>query len=108
MPIQPITPPAKPNPLRSGLIGIACILAGLAGWWYNWHLLITEHQYYRGLVLLGPLGLFGGLLLLLRPEWAEPLRSGSSPAHKTALISVAILMATAVGIDFYLLAHYRG
>jgi hypothetical protein len=37
MPIQPISAPAKPNPLRNGLIGIACILAGLAGWWYNWH-----------------------------------------------------------------------
>jgi len=98
----------SPNTVPRRLGGMAAILVGIAGWWYNWHLLITEHQYYRGLVLLGPLGLFGGLLLLLRPEWAEPLRSDSSPAHKTALISVAILMATAVGIDFYLLAHYRG
>src|SRR5215470_9644252 len=63
-------------------IGLLMIAIGLGGWWYNWHLAATEGQFYIKLCLLGPLGLAGGILMLVRPEWAGPLRSDSTRAHK--------------------------
>jgi hypothetical protein len=87
-----------------GLFGIAI---GIAGWWYNWHLAATEGQFYIKLCLLGPLGIAGGLLMLVRPEWAGPLRSDSTTAHKVALSMVIGFMAVASGIDMYLLTHSR-
>ena len=98
---------ARPNPLRARLIGVAAMLVGIGAWWYNWHELLTTGGFYIKLTLLGPLGFFGGLLLLWRPEWAGPVRPHSSKAHKTALFVLIALMAITGGIDFYLLMHYR-
>jgi hypothetical protein len=88
---------------RARLFGLLMIAFGLAGWWYNWHLASTEGLFYVKLCIFGPLGLFGGLLMLGRPEWAGPLRSDSSSTHKTALLSVIGLMIVASGIDMSLL-----
>ena len=88
-------------------IGLLMIAIGLGGWWYNWHLAATEGQFYIKLCLLGPLGLAGGILMLVRPEWAGPLRSDSTRAHKIALSAVVGFMAVASGIDLYLLKHNR-
>jgi len=90
-------------PLR--LFGLAMIAAGVGGWWYNWHLAETEGEFYIKLCIFGPLGLAGGLLMLLRPEWAGPLRRDSTRAHKIALFSVLGFMFIASGIDFYRLKH---
>jgi hypothetical protein len=98
---------ARPNYSRARWFGILAIAIGLAGWWYNWHLLLTGHQFYPKLTLLGPLGLFGGMLMIFRPEWTGPLKSDSTKAHKTALIVVIALMAVFAGLDFYLLSNYK-
>jgi hypothetical protein len=97
----------RPDYGKARLLGILAIAVGVAGWWYNWHLLRTEHQFYPKLTLLGPLGLFGGLLMIFRPEWAGPLRNDSSKAHKLVLIGLIVLMALGAGLDYYLLSHYR-
>ena len=87
------------------LFALLMIAVGVAGWWFNWHLAETKGEFYIKACLLGPLGIFGGLLMLLRPEWAGPLRGNSSRAHKVALFAVLGLMAVASGIDFYRLDH---
>jgi hypothetical protein len=99
---------ARPNYGRARWLGMLAMAVGIAGWWYNWHLLRTAHQFYPKLTLLGPIGLFGGLLMIFRPEWTGPLRSDSSKAHKTALIVLIVLMALGAGLDFYLLSPYHG
>jgi hypothetical protein len=80
---------------------------GVGGWWYNWHLAATTGEFHIKLCILGPLGLFGGILAMLRPDWAGPVRSDSTRAHKTAMLAVIGLMLVASGIDFYLLKHGR-
>jgi len=107
MPIQPISAPAKPNPLRSSLIGIACILAGLAGWWYNWHQVKTTGTFSYKLTLIGPLGLYAGALFFFRPEWTGPLRPNSTREHKIALVGGIVFTLVLSGVDFYSLLHYH-
>jgi len=94
--------------MKIRLTAALAMSVGVAGWAYNWHLLRTEHQFYPKLTILGPLGVFGGLLMMHRPEWSGPLRPDSTTAHKTALISLIALMAVGAGIDYYCLSHYRG
>ncbi len=100
-------PPAKPSFSRAKLFGLLMIAIGLGGWWLNWHLADTEGHFYIKLCILGPLGIFGGLLMLFRPEWAGPLRKDSQPAHKAALATVVGLMLVTSGIDFYRLLHHH-
>src|ERR1700730_461706 len=59
---------AKRKSWPARLFGMLMIAIGVGGWWYNWHLAATEGQFYIKLSLLGPLGIFGGLLMLLRPD----------------------------------------
>jgi hypothetical protein len=52
----------------------------VAGWWFNWYLAETKGEFYIKACLGGPLGSFGGLLMLSRPESAintTPLGSGT-------------------------------
>ncbi len=67
------------------------MVIGLLGWWYNWYLAATEGYFRIKLCLLAPLGFFGGLLFLVRPDFAGPLRPNSSRGHKLALASVIAL-----------------
>jgi hypothetical protein len=92
--------PVKCNLLRIRLFGLLMIAIGLAGWWYNRHLAATEGEFYVKLCLLGPLGLFGGFLLLARPDWAGPLQPDSTRAHKFGLIAVTGLVIVASGIIY--------
>ena len=87
--------------------GLLMVAIGAAGWWYNWHLAATQNQFSIKLCLLGPLGVFGGLLMALRPEWAGPLRSDSTRTHRISMFGVMGLMFAFSGIDFYLLKTGR-
>ena len=97
----------KPNYSRLRIGGAVFILIGLVGWWYNWHTVMTEGYFNIKLTILGPLGLFGGLLMMVRPEFAGPLRPDSPKAHKMSMFVLIGLMAVVAGIDFYLLSHYH-
>jgi hypothetical protein len=92
---------------RIRLFGLAMIGIGCLGRWYNWHLAETTGQFYIKATLLGPAGVFGGLLLLLRPDWVGPLRRDSSLAHKVSIGAVLALMLIGSGIDLYLLNHLQ-
>lgn len=81
--------------------GAGMMVIGLLGWWYNWYLAATEGYFRIKLCLLAPLGFFGGLLFLVRPDFAGPLRPNSSRGHKLALASVIAAMTIFSGIDFY-------
>src|SRR5215217_6597479 len=98
-------PSAKQNSSPARLVGLAMIAIGLGGWWYNWHLAATSGEFYIKLCILGPLGVAGGLLMLIRPEWAGPMRGDSTRAHKLALSAVIGFMFVASGIDMYRLKH---
>jgi hypothetical protein len=86
----------QPGPNHA--LGILAITAGVAGWWCNWHTLLTQGEYYPRLSVVGPLGLFGGLLIMLHKQ--------NAPTRKTALIGCAFLTALAAAADHYLLTHY--
>jgi len=96
----------KPDYGKIRLFAALAIAVGLAGWWYNWHLLLTERLFYPKLTILGPLGVFGGLLMMFRPEWSGPLRPDSTREHKMGLTALIVLMALGAGIDYYLLSHH--
>jgi hypothetical protein len=83
------------------LFGLTMFFAGIAGGYYNHYLAATEGEYYIRLCVFAPLGVIGGLLMLLRPDWAGPLRSDSSRAHKTSMFVGIGLMAVISGIDMY-------
>jgi hypothetical protein len=100
-------PPAKRSLVPARLFGLLMMLGGIGGWWYNWHLAETQAQFYIRLCILGPLGLFGGFMLLVRPDWIGPLRKDSPRSQKMALIAVIALMAVISGIDMYRLQHIR-
>lgn len=87
--------------------GIIAMAVGVAGWWYNWHLAETEGHFYIKLCLLGPLGVFGGLLMFVRPEYAGPWRSDAPVAQKASVIGVMAAMVAFSGVDFYRLKTYE-
>jgi hypothetical protein len=93
--------PAKRSFPLARLVGLLFLAIGIAAWWYNRHLAATEGQFYIKLCILGPLGVFGGLLMLVRPEWAGPWRPDSTPAHKISLIAVIGLMVVGSGFEMY-------
>jgi len=94
----------RPNSgLPARLFGLAMMIAGIAGWYYNRHLAATEGAFYIRLCVFAPLGVFGGLLILLRPDWIGPIRKDSSRAQKTSLCAVLGLMAVFSGLDMYTL-----
>lgn len=100
-----LTIPASSHQVR--LFGLIMIFAGIGGWYYNHHLAAAEGEFYIRLFVFAPLGIFGGILLLLRPEWVGPIRKNSLRAQKVSLGVVIGLMAVISGIDMYLLTRTR-
>ena len=76
--------------LKSRLLGLALIalFAGLT--YYNWHQLNTEGKYSLKLAAFGPVGIVGGLFLLLFPS------KGGKP--ETTRDKVLALLVFAVGL----------
>jgi len=84
--------------LRARLFGAAAILLAGLGWWYNWHLATTKGEFSIKLCIFVSLGLSGGLLMLVRPEWSGPWRKDSPQGQKMALCVVVAFMAVGSGI----------
>jgi hypothetical protein len=81
--------------------GVVMMAIGALGWWYNWHLAHTAGYFYIKLCVLVPLALFGGLIAMMRPEWAGPLHANSPKSHKVALASLIAAIAVFSGVDMY-------
>jgi hypothetical protein len=90
---------------RSRIFGALAIPAGFAAAWYNWHLAQTEGQFYIKLCIFAPLAVFGGILMMVRPDLAGRLRSDSPTSHKAALGVVIGLVAVFSGINLYALKN---
>ena len=78
------------NHLKARLLGlvIIAVFAGLT--YYNWHQLNTEGKYSLKLAAFGPVGIVGGLFLLLFPS------KGGKP--ETTRDKVVALLVFAVGL----------
>jgi len=93
--------------LRSRLTAIVLMLVGAGSWWFVWHQLVTEGSYSLRLSLLGPFGLFGGLFLLIRPQWSGPWRNDTPTAQKVGTVLLMAAILAALGINYYLMQNYR-
>lgn len=91
----------QPNRQPARIFGLAMMVLGVAGGWYNWYLATNEGEFSTKLCVFTPLALVGGLLMALRPEWAGPWQADSTPAHKRALIAVVAFMALGSGLEFF-------
>lgn len=86
--------------LKARLLGlvIIAIFAGLL--YYDWHMLRQEGQYYMKLAVLAPLGIIGGIFVLLFPTKAGPPQTG---ADKLVVFLVFLLGAAAGVLNLYLM-----
>jgi hypothetical protein len=83
---------------KGRLLGVALILVFAGLIYYNWHQLSSEGEYSLRLAAFGPLGVVGGLFVLLFPE------KGGKP--ETARDKVVALLVFAVGLAAGLLNWY--
>ena len=75
---------------KGRLLGLAIIAAFAGLTYYNWHQLHTEGQYSLKLAAFGPVGVVGGLFLLLFPS------KGGKP--ETTRDKLVALLVFAVGL----------
>ena len=86
------------NLAKSRLGGVLVIAISAALMWWNWHVLLTERQYYIKLAVFGPIGIIGGFFLILFPQ-----RSGKPKDTKERVVSLGVL---GVGVIAGLLNWY--
>jgi hypothetical protein len=78
------------NLLKARLLGVVIIVIFGGMIYYNWHQLISDGSYSMKLAAFGPVGVVGGLFLLLFP------RKGGKP--ETAKDKVIALLVLGVGL----------
>lgn len=76
--------------LKARLLAVVIILVFAGMIYYNWQQLISEGRYSAKLAAFGPVGVLGGLFLLLFPE------KGGKP--ETAKEKVIALLVLGVGL----------
>lgn len=84
--------------LKARLLAVAIILVFAGLTYYNWHQLLGEGRYSQRLAAFGPVGITGGLFLLLFPA------KGGKP--ETARDKVLALLVLAAGLAAGLLNWY--
>jgi CDP-diglyceride synthetase len=84
--------------LKGRLLGVLLILVFAGLTYYNWHQLQTEGKYSLKLATFGPVGVVGGLFLLLFPAM------GGKP--ETARAKVVVLLVFVVGLAAGLVNWY--
>jgi hypothetical protein len=78
------------NHLKTRFLGLVIILIFGGMIYYNWHHLTSEGSYSMKLAAFGPVGVVGGLFLLLFPE------KGGKP--ETAQDKVIALLVLGIGL----------
>jgi NhaP-type Na+/H+ or K+/H+ antiporter len=76
--------------LKGRLLGVLLIIIFAGMTYYNWHQLHTEGEYYLKLAAFGPVGVVGGLFLLLFP--------GMGGKPETTRDKVIVLLVFGVGV----------
>lgn len=84
--------------LKGRLLGLILIVLFAGMTYYNWHLLNTEGSYYPKLAAFGPVGVVGGLFVLLFPS------KGGKP--ETTGDKVLVLLVFGVGLALGLCNWY--
>ena len=77
--------------LKARLLAVVIIAVSAGMIYYNWHLLRTEGSYYMKLAAFGPVGVLGGIFLLLFPG-----KGGKPETAKDKLIVLLIFGAGAL------------
>ena len=78
------------NHLKARLLAVLIILIFAGMTYYNWHLLISEGSYSMKLAAFGPVGVVGGVFLLLFP--------GKAGKPETTKDKVIVLLVFVVGV----------
>lgn len=92
--------------LKARLFAIVIIAVSVGMIYYNWRLLKTEGSYYMKLAAFGPVGVVGGIFLLLFP--------GKGGKPETTRDKVIMLLVFGVGVvlglyNWYLMdPHFFG
>lgn len=92
--------------LKARLFGLVIIAVFVGMTYYNWHLRDTEGSYYPKLALFGPVGIVGGLFMLLFPS-----KAGKPETTRDRLLVLLIFAVgfAAGGYNLYLMdPHFFG
>ena len=81
--------------IKARLLGLFLIAVFAGMIYYNWHLLKTEGQYYMKLAAFGPVGVVGGLFILLFPS------KGGKPETTRDKLIVLLVFAAGLVAGFY-------
>jgi NhaP-type Na+/H+ or K+/H+ antiporter len=84
--------------LKGRLLGVLLILLFAAMTYYNWHQLHTEGEYSLKIAAFGPVGVVGGLFLLLFP--------GMGGRPETTREKLILLLVFGVGVAAGLVNWY--
>ncbi len=82
------------------LVGLFLILLFAGLLYYNWYMLMEERKYYMKLAWLSPVGIVGGLFILLFPTKAGPPQNTQD---RLIALLVFILGMAAGAINVYLM-----
>jgi len=86
--------------LKARLLAVVLILLFGGMMYYNWHQLQTEGKYSLKMAGFGPLGIVGGLFLLIFPSKAG---KPETTADKLLVMAVFILGLAAGLVNWYLM-----
>ena len=86
--------------LKARLIALLIIVVSIGLIYYNWHQLLREGRYSLKLAALGPVGIIGGLFLLIFPSMG-----GKPTTTKQKVIVMAVFAIGLVAglINWYLM-----
>ena len=86
--------------MKARLLAIVLILISAGLMYYNWYLLLNESRYYMKLAAFGPVGIVGGLFLLLFPA-----KGGKPETTRDKIIALVVFGIGLVAglINWYLM-----
>ncbi len=88
------------QPLKTRIFALVLILVFIGLVYYNWHQLLTEGRYSLKLAAFGPVGIIGGIYLLLFPSMG-----GKPKTAKEKIIALTVFLIGVVAglINWYLM-----
>jgi CDP-diglyceride synthetase len=88
------------QPFKTRIFALALILVCIGLVYYNWHQLLSEGRYSMKLAAFGPVGIIGGVYLLLFPSMG-----GKPTTAKEKIIALAVFLVGLVAglINWYLM-----
>ena len=88
------------HPFKARIFALVLILISIGLIYYNWHQLLQEHKYSLKLAAFAPVGVIGGLYLLIFPSMGG---KPTSAKEKTIALIVFGIGVVAGLINWYLM-----